>query len=105
VDDLAQDTVVARLTRAPAANVPERIWLRRVLINFQRTRFLRRRRRARWESVAEGRVATTPEAELAEREAAHGVVDLVISPPDDQREVVVLRYFARSGSNVGFVSS
>jgi RNA polymerase sigma-70 factor (ECF subfamily) len=92
-DDLVQSTAIARLTHTPRPEVPERAWLRRVLTNFHRTGWRSTTRRARWEAVAEAREASTPEALLARAQITRAISRLIFALPEEQRDVVLLRYF------------
>ncbi len=97
-DDVAQATMVAAVTRAPAGLRQVQGWLARVTHNAARA-FARteRRRQRREQEVARRTVAATSATDPAvtlQRAAAHKrVVDTLFTLPEPYHTVVLLRFF------------
>ena len=97
-DDIAQETLLAAATRAPAGLREPRGWLRRVAQNAARAfarstqRRTRREREATLPTAGEGD-ATDPAVTL-QRAAAHKrVVDALFALPEPYHTVLLLRFF------------
>jgi RNA polymerase sigma factor (sigma-70 family) len=96
-DDVAQQTMLEAVTRAPADLRQPKGWLARVARNAARAWARQERRRARREDVVarEAAAATAPDpAATLQRAAAHKrVVDTLFALPEPYHTVVVLRFF------------
>lgn len=94
-DDVAQETLLATITRPPADARRPRAWLAQVAHNAARALGRRDRRRVRRErAVARPDVDDADPAAIAHRAALHKrIVDAVFELPEPYHTVVVLRYF------------
>lgn len=97
-DDVAQETLIAAATRAPAGLREPRGWLRTVAQNAARAFARSTQRRLRREQLAEPSAAAigdaTDPAVTLQRAAAHKrVVDALFALPEPYHTVLVLRFF------------
>ena len=103
-DDLVQEAMLAGVRRPPAAGRPVRGWLATVMRNLARNRGLAGdRRRAREHEVsAEAGAASSPEEALAVVEMHRLLARLVGELPNQERQMVVMRYFEeRTSEEIG----
>lgn len=93
-DDAVQEAWLAAVRRRPDADRPLRPWLARVVVNA-----VRKIGRGRARVAARERAAARPEAapdlpQMRERERLlRGLLDAVLTLPEREREVVLLRYY------------
>jgi RNA polymerase sigma factor (sigma-70 family) len=95
-DDAVQDTFVAAMQSPPAADLPPRPWLARVLQNVTRMRFRADARRARREdatAMLEPGTATGPDVAVQRLETHRALVDLVLGLDEPYRTTLVRHYF------------
>jgi RNA polymerase sigma-70 factor (ECF subfamily) len=95
-DDVAQETMLAALTRPPLGTDERslRAWLARVVTNLSRLALRRNARRERREELAARPMEVAPAAEALERAAMlQRVLDAVLELDEPYRSTVLLRYF------------
>jgi len=101
-DDVAQQTMLEAMTRAPQALRAPQAWLAQVARNAAKALFRQeQRRRRREQAVASAAAdATTPDpAVTVQRAEAHKrVVDVLFTVPEPYHTVLVLRYFEDLGA-------
>jgi RNA polymerase sigma factor (sigma-70 family) len=93
-NDLAQDTWVAALRNPPAADMPPRPWLSRVMMNLARSRH-RREERLRHRERAAAKVEGVPGSDdvAGEVELHRALADALAQLEEPTRSTIVRRFF------------
>jgi RNA polymerase sigma-70 factor (ECF subfamily) len=95
-DDAVQDTFIAAMQSPPAADLPPRPWLARVLHNMTRMRYRAEARRARREdatAMLAPCTGTGPDVAVQRLETHRTLVELLLGLPEPYRTTLVRHYF------------